>query len=258
MFSTHPIQPRPLKVRNAILLFMSVVLGLGSIAVRAANEISIDTSITNAVQTIKKIIISSDGTNGGIEKLILDGENNEIKLLNSMVTDGIVTKVLGVDDAGKLWSSTSFGGVNTGTVNNLIQQYITNNVVGDTFRSGTANNDIYNTNTNLNVKIGGVGTQAFSGRLHVESNGGDTLFLKDSTASNIIFRNNTTTGRTILGNDTNFHIASLTGNNNSKPLFRVYANGNVGIGTPATLPDNKLTIGDSTTAPLNVSLGDRV
>ena len=73
MFSMHTIAPKPFKVRNSVLLFLSIFLGLGSIAVRAADTISIDTTITNAVQTIMKIMITSDGTDGGDPKLEING-----------------------------------------------------------------------------------------------------------------------------------------------------------------------------------------
>ena len=86
MFSTHTITSRSPKTRNAVLLFVSIVLGFGSVAVRAASSINIDTNITNAIQTIKKIIITDDGTQGGNTGLTIDGAGGGITVANNMVT----------------------------------------------------------------------------------------------------------------------------------------------------------------------------
>ena len=80
----------------------------------------------------------------------------------------------------------------------------------------------------------------YLGRLQVESNGASTVFLKDASTNgaNLVMQDTSNTGRVVLGNGTNFYVGVITGtfngSNLTTPLFRVYGNGNVGIGTSAT------------------------
>jgi len=48
--------------RNLMMLFLTIILGLGSVTVMA--DLNIQTNIQNARQTIMRITITSDGTDG--------------------------------------------------------------------------------------------------------------------------------------------------------------------------------------------------
>lgn len=262
MFSTHTITSRAPKARNLILLFVSIVLWLGSVIVRAADSISIDTNITNAIQTIMKIVVTSNGTQWGTTGLVIDGwVGGGIIITGGIVTDGLVSKILGIDTNGKVFTTGAdgLGGGGIGStwdIYNLINNYfndvtnnnytyitggaitnitnILNSIVNDNYRTGNGAN-IYNTNTGKNVNIWGGAAGTYSGRLEVNSTGGTTVYLEDSTASgsNIVFKDSSTTGRMLLGNGTNFYIGtSIWASTN--PYLRVYGNGTVGIWTSTT------------------------
>ena len=57
-----------IKIWNILIIFLSIIIWLGSIIVFAS--LTIDTNLSNAVQTIKRIVISTDGTDNPITKLI--------------------------------------------------------------------------------------------------------------------------------------------------------------------------------------------
>jgi hypothetical protein len=75
MFSTHNLHnPKP-KIRpachptsekklgrNLVMLFLSIVFGFGAVSVLA--NLSIQTNIQNARQTIMRVTITDDGTDG--------------------------------------------------------------------------------------------------------------------------------------------------------------------------------------------------
>ncbi|MCF7834662.1 hypothetical protein K9M48_01210 [Candidatus Gracilibacteria bacterium] len=79
-FHNHKVgHKHEIKLRNIVVIFLSILIGLGSIVVFAqqGSVLNISTDLNNAVQTIKRIIISTDGT---------DTESNKLFDLN---TDGV-------------------------------------------------------------------------------------------------------------------------------------------------------------------------
>jgi hypothetical protein len=63
MFKVHNVNNNIISIKNLILLFLTIVMGFGSVITLA--QISIPSSIDNAWQTIMRITITSDGTDSG-------------------------------------------------------------------------------------------------------------------------------------------------------------------------------------------------
>ena len=241
MFSHHTIKTSPSwNLKNAMMLFLTVILGLGSISVRATvDTISINTDITNAVQYIKKIVVTNNGTESGITGLVIDGTataGQGIKvsgLVSSSSTALSNANVLAVDANGVLWLTginTLGGGLDINAVNTAIGNYLNTYNFPSFWTQNTTYNSIYNNNSQPNVSIGGTGA-IVGGRLVIQSDSTNithTLYLneKNASGSDIYFKDGGNTGRNIVGKDT-FIIGAYTGANPIVSVVRIYPNGNI-------------------------------
>jgi hypothetical protein len=171
--------------RNLIMLFFTIVFGFGSVMVMA--DLNIQTSISNARQTIMRITITSDGTDSGTP--LIDFNSGGKIFISTSILDPQVSfsgNILWLDANGKMIYV---------PVNGLIVSWTSNgNGNGDSYWTGNAT-DIWNSNVG-NV---GIGTAIMSGKLHITNSGGAELVLEETNpinAANIHFINPTRT-RTI-------------------------------------------------------------
>ncbi|MFZ2719007.1 MAG: DUF4215 domain-containing protein [Candidatus Absconditicoccaceae bacterium] len=97
-----------IKLRNLIMIFFSIIIGLGSIVVFASVEIN--TNLDYAVQTIKRVIVSTDGTDDLLTRLFDINADDQHKI--KLYTDNLswteandltgVDKILGIDSNGEM------------------------------------------------------------------------------------------------------------------------------------------------------------
>ena len=106
MFYAHNLNNNTISLKNLILLFLTIVFGFGSVIVLA--QLTIDTDINNAWQTIAKITITDNGQE--------TAPRLEFSATGIFIDSNILTpyttfsgKVLGLDDNGNLISTPSQG-----------------------------------------------------------------------------------------------------------------------------------------------------
>ncbi len=176
MFSTHNINSNNLSIRNLILLFLTIVMGFASVITLA--QISIPTSIDNARQTIAKITITNDGTDGATKHIEFSswGIYIDSGILNEQLN--FSGKVLGIDDSGNVIYVLS---------QNLVVSWAGGG--GDSHRTGDNAGDI----SNLNSGNVGIGTSTpTTGKLHIRGNNQVELLIEESNpgnAANMHFKN---------------------------------------------------------------------
>jgi len=183
MFSTHNINHNQLSVRNIILLFLTIIFGFASVITLA--QITIPSSIENARQTIKRITITTDGTDVWSVLRDINYDNNgstKIVLNTTLEQTNFSWRVLALDN-------------NDNLVYSYSEQLAVSWAGGGAYREANAN-DIYASNTG-NV---GIGTSTMSGKLHIQNSGEVELYLQETNpanAANINFQ--TTQQRWMIG-----------------------------------------------------------
>lgn len=188
MFYTHNLNNHTTSLKNLVLLFLTIVFGFGSVIVLA--QLTIDTDITNAWQTIAKITITDNGqeTTPRLE-FSATGIFIDPTILTPYTT--FSGKVLGLDDNGNLISTPSQG---------LVVSW--GSAGGGGLRDA-AGDDVYRYTGNV-----GIGTATMSGKLHLLGSWTTEVYIQETNpanAANINFQ--TTQQRWMLwGFNTKFYI----------------------------------------------------
>ncbi|MFZ2719005.1 MAG: hypothetical protein WAZ12_04400 [Candidatus Absconditicoccaceae bacterium] len=100
-------QKQKVKLQNLIMIFSSIIIGLGSVFVLAYIP-EIYTGLDNSIQTIERIIVSIDGTDNEATRLFDINTGTKIKLYKDKLSwdEAIdltgVEKILGIDDNGEI------------------------------------------------------------------------------------------------------------------------------------------------------------
>lgn len=209
--------------RNLFLLFMTIVMGLGSIMVMA--NLTIQTNLQNARQTIMRVTITDDGTDGGTRLMDINNASGKLFISQSLLhaQTSFSWNVLGLDANGELIyvPATGLAGGNGGDD-------------GDWTIDGT--------NTNIYRTTGRVVVWAAPGAM-------------DSDKFRVVGNNVTelTAQETTIGRPANIHLTNTVNTRmlwwysdrfyvglNNIAFFNVSSWGNVGIGT--INPDQKFVI----------------
>ena len=221
------VHPKKNPFRNLIMLFFTIVFWFGSVMVLA--DLNIQTNINNARQTIQRITITSDGTDGW--NILLDINTGGKIFINTAalnVQSSFSGNILGLDANGQMIYVPSNGLIvswgNNGNGNG--------NGNGDSYWTGDVSN-IRNTNKD-NVGVWGAPA---TGKLYVRSNALTELALQEFNPSNAanIHLINTINTRMVWGFSDRFYI----GNNNSS-FINITTGGYVGIWT--TSPEAPLQV----------------
>ncbi|MFZ2150538.1 MAG: hypothetical protein WAU85_00625 [Candidatus Absconditicoccaceae bacterium] len=95
-----------IKLLNIVMIIFSIIIGLGSIVVFA--NLNIQSNLDNSIQTIKRIIVSTDGTDNEVTRLFDINTGTKIKLYtgnlswNEAIDLTGVEKILGIDSNGEM------------------------------------------------------------------------------------------------------------------------------------------------------------
>ena len=207
-------------VKNLMMLFLTIILGFGSVMVMA--NLDIQTDIQNARQTIRRVTITSNGTDGWAK--LIDFNNASGKIFIS--TDILHAQVSFSGNV--LWLDHNWELIYV-PANGLIVSWATtsNGWSGDTYRTGAAGK-IWNTNTDAV----GIGAAPTAGKLHVQNSGNVEAVFQENNPGNAanIYLKNTVNERRIGWFYNQFYIGK-----DSTQYLNISDAGNVGIGvSPAT------------------------
>lgn len=229
MFTTHKIWPQNIRMRNILIIFLTILCGFLSVMV-FASDINIETDIKNVWQTIARITITS---NGEYQEGMIDMSSWGIYINQSILhpwsydgqllglwTDGYVIGIAREDIGIGSGSATSWYWTDDGT-------------------------NIWNTN------IGNVGiwTNTIVGKVHIQWDTQTELYLEEihtGSGTNINFKNATNT-RMMWWYESKFYIGL-----NDSSFIDILTNGYVGIGL---LPKANLQVSGTFIAGYNNSVG---
>lgn len=211
-----------IKTRNVIVLFSTIVLGF--VSVIALADLTIQTDIQNARQTIMHVTLTSNGMDDGIVNMDMSSWGIYI---NTDIVDAQTTyswDVLGLDS--------------NGYVVRVASEWLTVSWVwlgGGGWDDGdwtTGNNNTYR-----NTGSVGIGSAPVTGKLYITSSTETELALEETNASNAANINliNTANTRMLWWFTDRFYIG-----NNGISFLNITTDGNVGIGT--ITPSDKLEI----------------
>lgn len=209
--------------RNLFLLFMTIVMGLGSIMVMA--NLTIQTNLQNARQTIMRVTITDDGTDGGTRLMDINNASGKLFISQSLLhaQTSFSWNVLGLDANGELIyvPATGLAGGNGGDD-------------GDWTIDGT-NTNIYRTTGR--VVVWAVPGALDADKFRVVGNNVTELTAQETTIGRPanIHLTNTVNTRMLWWYSDRFYVGL-----NNVAFFNVSSWGNVGIGT--INPDQKFVI----------------
>lgn len=208
MFTAHKLWAKPIRIRNIITIFLTIVCGFLSVMVFAW-DINIETDIKNVWQTIARITITTDGAyqDVGIVDISSWGIYIDKNILQTVWYNGQL-----------LWLNAN-GYITTISSEDL------------TIGTGTSQSWYWTDNgTNIwNTNIGsvGIGTNTIEGKLHIKGDTQTELYLEEiheGSWTNINLKNTTNT-RMIWWYTDRFYIGL-----NTLSWINILTNGNVGIG----------------------------
>lgn len=204
-------------VKNLMMLFLTIILGFGSVMVMA--NLDIQTNIQNARQTIMRVTLTDDGTDGW--NLLLDFNTGSRIYISDSILDAQISfsgKVLWLDANNKIVYVPASG---------LIVSWATGiGWAGDGYWTGAAGAHIINTNTG-NVYIGGTPSPTSLPKLYVNNSWTTEAIFEETNpanAANIYLKNTVNEWRIGWFYD-RFYIGK-----DSTPYFNISDAGNVGIG----------------------------
>lgn len=156
MFKAHKIWSRQVSRRNLIMMFLTIVMGFGSVITFA--ELTIQSDISNARQTIARLTITESWTD---TQSLIDISSEGIYIDTGILKEkiGFQWKILGIDESGHVI-------------------YVNNNALTDGLRTETGQ-DIYRYNGNI-----GIGTTNPKGKVHIVNAGSTDLIIQETVPGN--------------------------------------------------------------------------